>query len=85
MGNEQILVVDDEVRIVENIALCLKREGFQARGTYDGESAIKLFEQQKFDLVLLDVSMPGMNGYQVMEHIFGIDPDVLIIIIPFAY
>ncbi len=81
MEPEQILVVDDEVRIVENIMLCLKREGFQTKGAHDGEEAINLFEQQHFDLVLLDVSMPGMNGYEVMEHIFGIDPEVLIIII----
>ncbi|MCD4675100.1 MAG: response regulator [Desulfobacula sp.] len=81
MRPEQILVVDDEKRIVENISLCLKREGFQTTGAYDGDEAIRIFEQQKFDLVLLDVSMPGMNGYEVMEHIFGMDEDVLIIII----
>ncbi|NOX33523.1 MAG: response regulator [Deltaproteobacteria bacterium] len=81
MRPEQILVVDDERRIVENIALCLKREGFQATGAYDGDTAISIFERQKFDLVLLDVSMPGMNGYEVMEHIFRLDEDVLIIII----
>ncbi|MCP3876225.1 MAG: response regulator [Desulfobacteraceae bacterium] len=81
MEREQILVVDDEERIVENITLCLKREGFQTQGASNGEEAIKIFEQQKFDIVLLDISMPGMNGYEVMEHIFGIDEDVLIIII----
>ncbi|MBU2628348.1 MAG: response regulator, partial [Proteobacteria bacterium] len=81
MRPEQILVVDDEKRIVENITLCLKREGFQATGAYDGDEAIRIFEQHKFDLVLLDVSMPGMNGYEVMEHIFGIDENVLIIVI----
>jgi two-component system cell cycle sensor histidine kinase/response regulator CckA len=81
MRSEHILVVDDEKRIVENIALCLKREGFQTTGAYDGDEAIKVFEPQKYDLVLLDVSMPGMNGYEVMEHIFGIDEEVLVIII----
>jgi len=81
MRTEQILVVDDERRIVDNISLCLKREGFQTTGAYDGDEAVKIFEQQKFDLVLLDVSMPGMNGYEVMEHIFSIDEDVSVIII----
>ncbi|MCD4718251.1 MAG: response regulator [Desulfobacula sp.] len=81
MSLEQILVVDDERRIVDNISLCLKREGFQTTGVYDGDEAIRIFEQQKFDLVLLDVSMPGMNGYEVMEHIFGIDEDVSVIMI----
>ncbi len=81
MRSEQILVVDDERRIVENITLCLKREGFEPTCAYDGVQAIQLFEKQKFDLVLMDVSMPGMNGYEVMEHIFGMDEDVLIILI----
>ena len=81
MRTGQILVVDDEKRIVENITLCLKREGFQTTGVHDGNEAIRIFEQQKFDLVLLDVSMPGMNGYEVMEHIFGMDEDALIIVI----
>jgi two-component system cell cycle sensor histidine kinase/response regulator CckA len=81
MSPKHILVVDDEKRIVENITLCLKREGFQTTGAYDGNEAIRIFEQQKFDLVLLDVSMPGMNGYEVMEHIFAIDEEALIIII----
>ncbi len=81
MSLEHILVVDDEKRIVENITLCLKREGFQATGAYDGDEALRIFEKQRFDLVLLDVSMPGMNGYEVMEHIFAIDKEALIIII----
>jgi two-component system cell cycle sensor histidine kinase/response regulator CckA len=80
MRPEKILVVDDETRIVDNIAHCLKREGFQVTGAHDGQEAVTLFERQRFDLVLLDISMPGMNGYEVMERIFGLDGDVLIII-----
>jgi len=80
MRPEQILVVDDERRIVDNIASCLKREGFNVMGAHDGSEAVALFELQRFDLVLLDISMPGMNGYEVMEQIFGMDGDVLIII-----
>ena len=49
-------------------------------GAHDGSEAVALFELQRFDLVLLDISMPGMNGYEVMEQIFGMDGDVLIII-----
>ncbi|HGY11850.1 MAG TPA: response regulator, partial [Desulfobacterales bacterium] len=81
MRSEQILVVDDEKRIVENISLFLKREGFQTTGAYDGDEAVRIFKQQRFDLVLLDVSMPGMNGYETMEHIFDIDEDAMVIII----
>ncbi|MCG8686638.1 MAG: response regulator [Desulfobacterales bacterium] len=80
MRPEQILVVDDEERIVENISRCLAREGFEVTGAYSGEEAVSLFQSKSFDLVLLDISMPGMNGYEVMEHIFGLDAEVLIVI-----
>ena len=80
MKPEKILVVDDERRIVENIARCLKREGFQVAGAYDGDEAVAAFEQDGFDLVLLDISMPGMDGYEVMEHLLAMDPDAMIII-----
>lgn len=80
MRPEQILVVDDEHRIVENISRCLAREGFHVTGAGNGDEAVALFQRQHFDLVLLDISMPGMNGYEVMEHIFGLDADVLVII-----
>jgi len=80
MKSEQILVVDDEKRIADNIVSGLNREGFTAMVAYDGTQAVALCEHQKFDLVLLDISMPGMNGYEVMEHIFGLYDDVIIVI-----
>ncbi|WDP89463.1 MAG: response regulator [Desulfobacter sp.] len=80
MRSEQILVVDDEERIVDNIARCLAREGLEVTGAHNGDEAVALFQKQRFDLVLLDISMPGMNGYEVMEHIFGLDDEVLVII-----
>ena len=81
MKPEQILIVDDEKMIVENISLCLQKEGYRAVGAYNGDEAIRFFEQHRFDLVLLDISMPGMNGYEVMERIYGLDGEVLVIII----
>ncbi|MEN8210852.1 MAG: response regulator [Thermodesulfobacteriota bacterium] len=81
MKPEQILVVDDENRIVDSISLCLQQEGFQTIGAFNGEEALKLFKKEKLDLVLLDVSMPGMNGYEVMEHIFQLDEDAVIVMI----
>jgi len=81
MKPRQILVVDDENRIVDSISLCLQQEGFQTVGAFNGEEALKFFKKEKFDLVLLDVSMPGMNGYEVMEHIFQMDEDAVIVMI----
>ncbi|MCG8566505.1 MAG: response regulator [Desulfobacterales bacterium] len=65
---------------MENITTCLNREGFEVTGAFSGDEAVSLFSQKQFDLMLLDISMPGMNGYETMEHILGINPDMLIII-----
>ncbi len=80
MRPEQILVADDEDRIVESIARCLTREGFNVSRAYDGSQAVSLFRKQKFDLVLLDISMPEMDGYEAMAQMLSLDPDALIII-----
>jgi two-component system cell cycle sensor histidine kinase/response regulator CckA len=80
MRSEKILVVDDEKRIVESIANCLNREGFDVTTAHDGAKAVELCRSTPFDLVLLDISMPGMNGYEAMEHILDLEGDVLIII-----
>ena len=80
MKPEQILVADDEDRIVESIARCLTREGFEVSCAYDGRQAVDLFQKQRFDLILLDISMPEMNGYEAMEQMLMLNPDALIII-----
>jgi two-component system, cell cycle sensor histidine kinase and response regulator CckA len=80
MSLEQILVVDDERRIVENIARCLNREGLEVVGAHNGAEAVAMYKRHRFDLVLVDINMPDMDGYQVMEHILAMDDEVLIII-----
>jgi len=51
MKPRQILVVDDENRIVDSISLCLQQEGFQTVGAFNGEEALKFFKKGKFDLI----------------------------------
>ena len=81
MKTEQILVIDDEVRIVESISFYLQKEGYKALTAICGADALKLFKQEKFDLVLLDIYMPEMDGFEVMERIFEINKDAVIVII----
>ncbi len=80
MKPEQILVVDDERRVVQSIKRCLTREGFRVFCAYDGLQAVTLFNTQKFDLVLLDISMPGMDGYETMARMLELDSEVLVVI-----
>ena len=77
---EQILVVDDEKRIVDSIAKCLTSQGLRVFCAYDGLQAISVFNKQKFDLVLMDISMPDMDGYEAMAKMFELDTEVLVII-----
>ena len=65
----KILVVDDEQSIMNIIAFNLKKEGFDVVCAEDGEMAIKVFEEENPDLILLDIMMPKIDGYGVCRRI----------------
>ncbi len=69
MGQYKIMVVDDEVKLLDLIKNYLEREGFCVITVHSGEEAISLFSTQKPDLVVLDIMMPGMSGYDVCRNI----------------
>lgn len=62
---KRILVIDDEPMIVESVSYNLKQEGFEVVAAADGEAGLKLAETGDFDLILLDLMLPGMNGMEV--------------------
>jgi DNA-binding response OmpR family regulator len=64
-----ILVVDDDIRMLRMMKRMLELENFQTITASSGEAALKVFEKENPDLVLLDIMMPDMNGYTVCEHI----------------
>lgn len=67
--SNKILVVDDEQSIMNIIAFNLKKEGFDVVCAEDGEMAIKVFEEENPDLMLLDIMMPKIDGYGVCRRI----------------
>ncbi|MBI2422080.1 MAG: response regulator [Candidatus Hydrogenedentes bacterium] len=67
--NNKILVVDDEPDVVGMIERTLKSEGYDVIKAYDGIVALDLVASEKPDLVLLDIMMPMMSGYEVCEQI----------------
>ena len=69
MANEKILVVDDDTNICELLRLYLTKEGYQVTVANDGEEGLDKFNQVKPDMVLLDVMMPGKDGYEVCRTI----------------
>ena len=69
MANERILIVDDDSNICELLRLYFEKDGFQADIVTDGLEALRAFESLKPDLVLLDIMLPGMDGWQICREI----------------
>ena len=66
---ERILVVDDEEGIRELVGTYLRNEGFDVEEAADGEQALEMFRNQPFDLLVLDLRLPGLDGYDVLREI----------------
>lgn len=64
-----ILIIEDEVDIREGISEYLSEVGYEVKGASDGQEGIDLFRQNKFDLVLLDIMLPKINGFGVLSQI----------------
>jgi DNA-binding response OmpR family regulator len=69
MSGETILIVDDEPTIVEVVGLYLQREGYRVVTAADGATALSMVEQQRPDLVVLDLMLPGLGGLEVTKRL----------------
>lgn len=65
----KILIVDDEKPICDLIDLNLSGAGYSCTSVQDGAEALSMIEEGKYDLILLDVMLPGVDGYDIMEYI----------------
>lgn len=71
MHRKRVLVVDDEVYIVHILEFSLSMEGYEVVTASTGEEALQKMREARPDLVVLDVMMPGMDGYQVCQEVRG--------------
>lgn len=80
MANEKILIVDDDINICELLRLYLEKEGFTTKIVNDGMSAISAFKQEEPDLMLLDIMLPQLDGWQVCREIrkFSYKPIIML-------
>ena len=69
MANEKILIVDDDINICELLRLYLEKEGYGVILAHDGEEAVVKFNALKPDIILLDIMLPGLDGWQVCREI----------------
>ncbi len=68
-ANQKILIVDDDEHISELISLYLIREGYDTKEVHDGKSAVDAFASYNPDLIMLDIMLPVMDGYEVCKEI----------------
>ncbi len=81
MIRNKILIVDDEPNVCNFLSEFLDYKGFESTITLSGKEALNQLESEDFDLVLLDLIMPEMNGFEVLERINQMDNKVPVIIL----
>jgi two-component system response regulator AtoC len=81
MAIEKVLIVDDEMLMRNFLAETLKRKGIETVQAENGEKAIKLIQDQSFDLVITDLKMPGITGMEVLKKIKELSPRTLVMIV----
>ena len=77
---KKVLVIDDEESIVFMISEVLSDLGHEVAGAVTPEEGLERFEETDFDLVLVDIMMPGMNGYELTDTLLSRDPDAKILV-----
>jgi DNA-binding NtrC family response regulator len=81
MGNERILIVDDSQEILSNLSECLTESGYDVDTSTDGATGISMLESRFYDVILIDLRMPGVDGMEVLKHAKENSPDSLCIIL----
>jgi len=75
----KIFIVEDEKPISDLLRMSLTKAGYECKCVYDGLEAADILESERFDLILLDVMLPGADGFELMEYIRHLDMPVIFI------
>jgi len=81
MMMKRILLAEDDPQIARLVKFKLEREGFAVEWVEDGEAALQRVRQDQFDLVLLDVMMPGKDGFAVLEKLRADAPNLPVVML----
>ena len=77
---DKILIIDDDMTLSKLLMDILNQAGYEAISVTNGAQAIDLVEQESFQLVLLDLILPGMNGMDIFRHFTKISPDLTVLV-----
>ncbi|MFA6499459.1 MAG: response regulator [Desulfurivibrionaceae bacterium] len=77
----KILIVDDEYAFCRSLKIFLEKIGFQTLIATNGEHALDIVREEKPAIMTLDIRMPGLNGYDILQKVKRQDPDLFIIVI----
>jgi two-component system copper resistance phosphate regulon response regulator CusR len=81
MEQRRILLVEDEKKIADTLHLGLHEDGFEVDVAYDGNIGWKLFKQNHYDLIVLDINLPGINGFELCKSIRAQDAQIPVIML----
>jgi two-component system OmpR family response regulator len=81
MKKARVLIVDDEEAFANNIAKLISKRGYDIKAVYNGQSAINALDECDFDVIILDLKMPGLDGLATLKIIKGKKPSVEVIIL----
>ena len=78
---EKVLLVDDEEEFVETLAERMRNRGMEVDTSNSGGEALELVDEEPYDVVVLDLQMPGMDGIEVLERIKRRKPDIQVVLL----
>jgi DNA-binding NtrC family response regulator len=81
MRKPRLLLVDDEIPFAANLLKLLSRRGYTVSAVYEGDSALRIVEEQEFDVVILDQNMPGRDGITILRELKKKKPHIEVVIL----
>ncbi len=81
MRKPRLLLVDDDLPFTRNLVWLLSRRGYKVSAVNDGQSALRIVEEQEFDVIILDRKMPGIDGIATLRELKKKRPQVEVIIL----
>src|SRR5258708_8556861 len=78
----RILIVEDDPSLASGLARILEAEGYAVDVTSRGEQAVEAARQERFDLVILDIGLPGMDGFEALRRLQGAEHRVPVLVLP---